>query len=89
MSSISYYTYRTGIGLKNNTIIMKSIINTINEGKKIKIEENIDFDVRSDIYNVLSALAYEYDKAGQGGFDDKREVAAALDWFMSKFYDAE
>lgn len=66
---------------------MKSIINTINEGKKIKIEENIDFDVRSDIYNVLGALAYEYDKAGKGGFDDKREVAAALDWFMSKFYE--
>ena len=68
---------------------MKSIINTINEGKKIKIEEYIDFDVRSDIYNVLGALAYEYDKAGQGSFDDKREVAAALDWFMSKFYDTE
>ena len=49
---------------------MKSIINTINEGKKIKIEENIDFDVRSDIYNVLSALAYEYNNAGIGGFDD-------------------
>ena len=66
---------------------MKSIINTINEGKKIKIEENIDFDVRSDIYNVLSALAYEYNNAGKGGFDDKREVAAALDWVMSKFYE--
>ena len=66
---------------------MKSIINTINEGKKIKIEEYIDFDVRSDIYNVLGALAYEYDKADKGGFDDKREVAAALDWFMSKFYE--
>ena len=66
---------------------MKSIINTINEGKKIKIEENIDFDVRSDIYNVLGALAYEDDQAGKGGFDDKREVAAALDWFMSKFYE--
>ena len=66
---------------------MKSIINTINEGKKIKIEEYIDFDVRSDIYNVLGALAYEYDKAGKGGFDDKREVAAALDWFMNKFYE--
>ena len=68
---------------------MKSIINTINEGKKIKIEENIDFDVRSDIYNVLSALAYEYDQAGKGGFDEKREVAAALDWCMSKVYDTE
>ena len=68
---------------------MKSIINTINEGKKIKIEENIDFDVRSDIYNILSALAYEDNKAGRGVFDDKRDVAAALDWFMSKFYDAE
>ena len=45
---------------------MKSIINTINEGKKIKIEEYIDFDVQSDIYNVLGALAYEYDKAGKG-----------------------
>lgn len=66
---------------------MKSIINTINEGKKIKIEEYIDFDVRSDIYNVLGALAYEYNNAGKGGFDDKREVAAALDWFMSKFYE--
>lgn len=66
---------------------MKSIINTINEGKKIKIEEYIDFDVRSDIYNVLGALAYEYDKTDKSGFDDKREVAAALDWFMSKFYD--
>ena len=66
---------------------MKSIVNTINEGKKIKIEENIDFDVRSDIYNVLGALAYEYDQAGKGGFDDKREAAAALDWFMSKFYE--
>ena len=66
---------------------MKSIINTISEGKKIKIEEYIDFDVRSDIYNVLGALAYEYDQAGKGGFDDKREVAAALDWFMSKFYE--
>ena len=66
---------------------MKSIINTINEGKKIKIEEYIDVDVRSDIYNVLGALAYEYDNAGKGGFDDKREVAAALDWFMSKFYE--
>ena len=66
---------------------MKSIINTINEGKKIKIEEYIDFDVQSDIYNVLGALAYEYDNAGKGGFDDKREVAAALDWFMSKFYE--
>ena len=66
---------------------MKSIINTINEGKKIKIEEYIDFDVRSDIYNILSALAYEYDNAGKGSFDDKREVAAAFDWFMSKFYE--
>ena len=66
---------------------MKSIINTINEGKKIKIKEYIDFDVRSDIYNVLGALAYEYDQAGKGGFDDKREVAAALDWFMNKFYE--
>ena len=66
---------------------MKSIINTINEGKKIKIEEYIDFDVRSDIYNVLGALAYAYDKVGKGGFDDKRQVAAALDCVMSKFYE--
>lgn len=68
---------------------MKSIINTINEGKKIKIEENIDFDVRSDIYNVLGALAYEYDKAGKSDFDDEREIAVAFDWFMKKFYEED
>ena len=31
---------------------MKSIINTINEGKKIKIEEYIDFDVQPAIYHI-------------------------------------
>ena len=66
---------------------MKIIINTINESKNVMMEDYIDFDVQSEIYNVLGALAYEYDKAGKDGVDDKREVAAALDWFMSKFYE--
>lgn len=57
---------------------------SLNEAKALKLDTFINFDLQSDIYNVLSDLAQEYD-AHNKNFDEK-DVKKALDWFMKNFF---
>ena len=57
---------------------MKSIIDSINEGK-------LSFDIKSDVWNALEDLAHTYERKGHKF--DKQEVEAALDWFTMEFFD--
>ena len=50
----------------------------------IKLETFVLFDLRNDIYNVLSDLAFEYSNKGVK-FDEK-DVKKALDHFMKNFF---
>jgi hypothetical protein len=43
------------------------------------------FDVRSDIYNVLTDLAFEYDKKNKNL--DQNEWEEALEWFVLTFFE--
>ena len=59
---------------------------TVNEAKT-QLTYNPTFDVKHDIYNILSDLAFEYDNADKD-FSEK-EVKKALDWFMKNFFDVD
>jgi hypothetical protein len=60
---------------------MKSITNLINEASK----EHLTYDLKNDIYNVLSDLAFNYDKHNKDFNKDK--VEEAIEWFLSEFYE--
>lgn len=56
----------------------------LNEAKAISLDTFVNFDLRSDIYNILSDLAFEYEQADKK-FDEK-DVKKALNWFMKNFF---
>ena len=45
------------------------------------------FDVRSDVYNVLTELAIEYDKKNKKL--DQDEWESALEWFVMNFFEED
>jgi hypothetical protein len=60
---------------------MRSLKDSIVESVSIKPT----FKISSDVYNVLSDLAFEYDKKNKDF--DKDEVKKALDSFMDRFFE--
>jgi hypothetical protein len=64
----------------NKVYIMKSLKDSINENVNIKPT----FTLHHDVYNVLSDLAFEYNKKHKS-FDEE-ELREAFDNFMNKFF---
>lgn len=64
---------------------MKSLKDSISEAKSHILSSNINFDLRSDIYTVLSDLAFEYDSRNKKF--DKNKVEEAIEWFLDQFYE--
>lgn len=65
---------------------MKSLQETINEGiKKGLVEFKPNYDIRSDIYNILESLAFQYNLKGKEFEQDK--VEEAFEWFTIHFFD--
>ena len=65
---------------------MKTLKEQLNEGIKPNlIEYKPNYNVRSDVYNILEALAFRYELKGKK-FDQK-EVEEALEWFTIHFFD--
>lgn len=65
---------------------MKTLKEQLNEGIKPNlIEYKPNYNVRSDVYNILAALAFGYELKGKK-FDQK-EVEEALEWFTIHFFD--
>lgn len=65
---------------------MKTLKEQLNEGIKPNlIEYKPNYNVRSDVYNILAALAFRYVLKGKK-FDQK-EVEKALEWFTIHFFD--
>ena len=60
---------------------MKSITNLINEASK----EHLSYNLKTDIYNVLSDLAFNYDQHNKEF--NKDGVEDAIEWFLSEFYE--
>lgn len=62
---------------------MKTLKDFVNEsGKTTRLPINYELD--SDIYSVLSDLAYQYELKGKG-FEQK-DVEKAFEWFLEKFF---
>lgn len=61
---------------------MKSITNLLTEATNNK---HLTYDLKTDIYNVLSDLAFDYDKHNNDF--DKDKVEEAFEWFLTQFYD--
>jgi hypothetical protein len=57
---------------------MKDLKEFINESKP-------SFNVKSDIYKVLSDLAFEYDKKGKDF--TKKDAEQAFEWFLMEFFE--
>ena len=65
---------------------MKKLKDQLNEGVKPNlIEYKPNYDIRSDIYNILAELAYRYNLKGKK-FDQK-EVEYGLEWFTIQFFE--
>lgn len=63
---------------------MKNLNEYINESNKTT-RLPINYDMNSDIYNILADLAYQYELKGK---DFKKEdVEEAFGWFLEKFYE--
>lgn len=62
---------------------MKTLKDFVNEsGKTTRLPINYELD--SDIYSVLSDLAYQYELKGKD-FEQK-DVEKAFEWFLEKFF---
>lgn len=62
---------------------LKDFVNFVNEsGKTTRLPINYELD--SDIYSVLSDLAYQYDLKGKDF--EKEDVEKAFEWFLEKFF---
>ena len=61
---------------------MKRLADSINESTT-----DITFDVKSDIYTVLSDLAFTYEEHNKSKKFNKNDVEKALQWFLTHFYD--
>lgn len=65
---------------------MKTLKEQLNEGIKPNlIEYKPNYNIRSDVYNILEALAFRYELKGKK-FDQK-EVEEAFEWFTIHFFD--
>ena len=65
---------------------MKALKDQLNEGIKPNlIEYKPNYNVQSDVYNILEALAYRYELKGKKF--DQHEVGEALDWFIIQFFE--
>lgn len=69
-----------------NVNLMKSIVESIVNEKVTAISTSIDYNVTDDIYNILSELAFEYEKNGKSKLFDEKSVKKALDNFVNKFF---
>lgn len=63
---------------------MKNLVDFINESNKTT-RLPINYELDSDIYNVLSDLAYQYDLKGKDF--EKKDVEEAFELFLDKFYE--
>lgn len=55
-------------------------------------EFNLGADMRSDVYNALSDIAFKYiQRANKEGISEEvvyDKLDGAIDWFVDKFYEA-
>lgn len=63
---------------------MKGLADYINESNKTT-QLPINYDLNSDIYNILADLAYQYELKGKDF--EKKDVENAFEWFLEKFYE--
>lgn len=63
---------------------MKGLADYINESNKTT-QLPINYDLKSDIYNILADLAYQYELKGKDF--EKKDVENAFEWFLEKFYE--
>lgn len=63
---------------------MKNLVDFINESNKTT-RLPINYELDSDIYNVLSDLGYQYELKGKGF--EKKDVEKAFEYFLEKFYE--
>ena len=65
---------------------MKTLKEQLNEGIKPNlIEYKPNYNIQSDVYNILEELAYRYELKGKKF--DKNEVEEVLDWFIIQFFE--
>ena len=62
---------------------MKNLSEYINESNKTT-RLPINYELDSDIYNVLSDLAYQYELKGKEF--EQEDVEKAFEWFLEKFF---
>lgn len=62
---------------------MKNLVDCINESNKTT-RLPINYELNSDIYNVLGDLAYQYELKGKDF--EKEDVEKAFEWFLEKFF---
>ena len=63
---------------------MKGLADYINESNKTT-QLPINYNLNSDIYNILADLAYQYELKGKDF--EKKDVENAFEWFLEKFYE--
>lgn len=68
----------------NKTKYMKNLNEYINESNKTT-RLPINYELDSDIYNVLSDLAYQYELKGKDF--EKKDIENAFEYFLEKFYE--
>ena len=62
---------------------MKNLNEYINESNKTT-RLPINYDMNSDIYNILADLAYQYELKGKDF--EKKDAEEAFEWFLEKFF---
>lgn len=62
---------------------MKNLNEYINESNKTT-RLPINYELNTDIYNVLGDLAYQYELKGKDF--EKEDVEKAFEWFLEKFF---
>lgn len=60
---------------------MKSITNLLTEASN----KHLTYDLKSDVYNVLSDLAFEYNKHNKDF--NKNKVEEVIEWFLTEFFE--
>ena len=68
----------------NKTKYMKGLVEFINESSKTT-RLPINYELDSDIYNILSDLAYQYELKGKDF--EKKDIEKAFEYFLEKFYE--
>lgn len=62
---------------------MKTLKDFVNEsGKTTRLP--INYELNTDIYNILGDLAYQYELKGKDF--EKEDVEEAFKWFLEKFF---